>query len=81
MSFASSHQDWGGRRRDNPKGAPRVTREQVFAKAAHMGIQVRRPYGAWTEWMYFDSDCWRNLERTNYLALKRLEAMAKGKTE
>lgn len=81
MTFASGAQDWGGRRKDNPPGASRVTGDQVRAYAQQHGIQVRREGPGWSAWHYHDGKEWRVLENTNYLALKRLEVIVEGKTK
>jgi hypothetical protein len=75
-------QDWGGRRRMNPEGCPKVTAEDVLAKAAVMGVEVKRggwfkstgsfyhsAYGTW----WIKEDVWRQIGGTNFLALQYLE--------
>lgn len=72
--------DYGGRRSDNPEGAPRVSAEQVRAAAQQAGVEVkresvvsgsRRGWCMW--WAKAPGDVWRTLETTNYKALYSLQ--------
>ena len=73
MSFATRHQDWGGRRKANPDNAPRVTRQQVIDMAYRHDIEIKRAsLGMW----FYKNDCtWYTLGQTNYLALRQLRQM------
>jgi len=80
MSFAKGSQDWGGRRKENPEGAPRVTRQDVLDRARELGLQVKRDglYGMSGRWLYLDGKAWRGLGNTNFRAVERMRAMIGG---
>ena len=73
MSFATNHQDWGGRRKANPDNAPRVTRQEVIDLANNCDIEIKRAgLGIW----FFKSEgTWYTLGQTNYLALRQLRQL------
>lgn len=64
-------QDWGGRRKVNPSGAPRVTRNDVLRFAQENGLTVRRD-GLSNWWLLNDDGVWRTSGITNFLALSHL---------
>ncbi len=72
-------QDWGGRKKMNPPGCPKVTRKDVFAYAELHGIQVK--WGGPTAvengtWWYWASDgVWRTAGVTNYLCREFLKSL------
>lgn len=57
----------------NPPGAPRVSRAQVEAAAARLGVEVRRDGLERMWWIKRPGDVWRTYLQTNYLALSALE--------
>lgn len=72
-------QDWGGRRADNPKDAPKVTGKMVEQRAAELGMSVKREGPGWSMWLVQrPGDCWRNLGPTNFKALTSLNWIAEG---
>lgn len=66
--------DWGGRGRANPPNAEKVSATDVRAYAAEHGFKVRREGPGWSMWFGcpVESNAWRTLGTTNYLALQEL---------
>lgn len=62
--------DWGGRKRENPLGCPRVSRTQVEALALSLGLSVRRE--GLGMWLVKRGEQWFTLGQTNYVALENL---------
>lgn len=69
----SMGRDWGGRRKVNPANAPKVTRGQVIGFAVLHGYKIRRDGNS--SWMILKEGVWYTCGMTNFLALKKLEAM------
>lgn len=67
-------QDWGGRRKQNPNNAPKVSGKMVRDLALEMGLSVKRDgYGMW--FVYKDSNkIWYTLGSTNFLAFRNLQS-------
>lgn len=68
-------QDWGGRHKAIPEGAPKVTSVQVKSLAESIGVRVRRETpGAWSMWLYWSDKrgSWVTLGNTNWEACNSL---------
>ena len=63
-------QDWGGRRKENPPNAPRITSCEVTEFAQQNDIETRRE--GLGMWFYLKDSIWYTLGQTNYLALTHL---------
>ncbi len=79
MTRNTMGQDWGGRRADNPKDAPKITGDQIRARAAELGLEVKREDPGWSMWMVRQpGQSWFTLGTTNYVALGSLQSIADG---
>lgn len=77
MNRRTMGNDFGGRRAENPVGAPRVTSTDVKAAALIAGVQVKRESAGWCMWWILKpGDVWRTLAATNFQALRSLNQMA-----
>lgn len=68
--------DWGGRRKMNPEGCPKVTRQDVLDYAKSKGVEVWNDgdYGArGTWWQKDENGVSLTLGITNYIALQTLK--------
>lgn len=80
LGFGKSQgRDWGGRRKVNPKNAPKITRRQVFEYAKIIMVEVKRDGNS--TWMYKKQDTWYTCGMTNYLALEYLKNLEPQKTD
>jgi hypothetical protein len=70
MNRHTMGQDWGGRRRENPVDAPRVSRNDVLAAAAELAFTVRKSR-RFAGWEYHDADRgWCSAGSTNFLCVQ-----------
>ena len=71
-------QDWGGRRKENPGGCPKVTGKQVREFAESHGLIIKNDgmYRRGGTWWLYDKNMgeFLTLASTNYLALERMKA-------
>ena len=71
--------DWGGRRKQNPEGCPKVTWKDVFAYVASRGIHVKWggptavENGTW--WYWSSDDRFQTAGTTNYLCMEFLKSL------
>ena len=68
-------QDWGGKRPLNPDNCLKISSKQVYERANHLGIKIKRE--GLGMWWYQKNDCWFTLGQTNYLAFMHLLKVGK----
>lgn len=70
-------QDWGGRRKTNPEGTPKITMRQVNDYAKEIGVEVWREPGNYSMWWLMrNGKKYKTLGMTNFQALNYLHRLA-----